>query len=79
MGAAMDIKGRSLRYSEDEEHILRRLGGAVIVLWDTLPVEIQRALFDQAVLMVDRYQTVQLKEQIARFIHERNKHGAGGN
>jgi hypothetical protein len=64
----MDIKDRVLKYDEFDEHILRRLGGAVVVLWDDLPTKQRRRILDQAILMGDRYQTVQLKQQIEIFI-----------
>jgi hypothetical protein len=67
------VKGRTLDYDQDEEHILRRLGAALVVQWDGLS-EIQREiLLAQAVMMTDRVQTVQLREQIKIFI---NKHKA---
>ncbi|RYG31893.1 MAG: hypothetical protein EON93_12175 [Burkholderiales bacterium] len=61
-------------YAEDEEHILRRLGGAVVALFDTLPEDIQELLVEQATHMIDRHQTVQLKQQIENFIAKK----AGG-
>jgi len=65
------IKGRFIRYTEDEEHILRRLGGAVVVQWDALPEDIRERLINQATNMSDRYQTVQLRQQIEMFIEKR--------
>lgn len=55
--------------TEDEEHILQCLGAAVIVQWNDLPTRMQRQLFDHAASMGEPRQTTQLKEQIARFLH----------
>jgi hypothetical protein len=55
--------------TEDEEHILQCLGAAVIVQWNGLPTHIQRHLFDQAASMGESRHATQLKEQIARFLH----------
>jgi hypothetical protein len=57
-------------WSEEEEDILRRLGGAVIVQWNDLPTDIQRKLFEQTVSIGDQHHTAQLKEQVARFLHK---------
>ena len=64
----VDIRPQRLEYDEDDEHILRRLGGAVVVQWSSLPKDIQDQLQKQAGLMADRFVTVQLKEQIQLFI-----------
>jgi hypothetical protein len=62
------IKGRHLKYDPSDEHILRRLGSALVVHWETLN-EIQReTLLSQAIMMGDRDETVQLREQINLFI-----------
>jgi hypothetical protein len=55
--------------TEDEEYILQCLGAAVIVQWNDLPTRIQRQLFDHAAAMGEPRYTMQLKEQIARFLH----------
>jgi hypothetical protein len=55
--------------AEIEEHILRRLGAAVIVQWNTIPTKLQRELFDTAGSLGDVLQTVTLRGQIARFLH----------
>jgi len=56
--------------AEKEEHVLRRLGAAVILQWNDLPTEIQRRLFQHAVPMGEWHRTNKLKERIARFLHE---------
>ena len=55
--------------TEDEEHILQCLGAAVLVQWNGLPTHIQRHLFDHAASMGEQRYATQLKEQIARFLH----------
>jgi hypothetical protein len=53
-----------------EEHILRSLGAAVIMRWNTIPTKLQRELFDIAGLLGDLLQTAELRGQIARFLHD---------
>jgi hypothetical protein len=53
-----------------EEHILRCLGAAVIMQWNTIPTKLQRELFDTAGSVGDLLSTAQLRGQIARFLHE---------
>ena len=52
-----------------EEHILRCLGAAVIMQWNTIPTKLQRELFDTAGSLGDVPETVTLRGQIARFLH----------
>jgi hypothetical protein len=54
----------------DEEHILRCLGAALIVQWNTLPKDLQKKLFDSAGTMGDLLNTGALRAQIARFLHK---------
>jgi hypothetical protein len=58
--------------AQEEEHILRRLGAAVIMQWGTLPRKLQRELFDNAGAMGDLLDTASLRGQIARFLHKNN-------
>lgn len=55
---------------QEEEHILQCLGAAVIAQWNDLPTEIQRRVFEHAVSMGEPRHSVQLKAQIARFLHD---------
>jgi hypothetical protein len=57
------------------EHILRCLGAALIMQWNTLPTKLQRELFDNAGAMGELLDTATLRGQIARFLHRR-KDGA---
>jgi hypothetical protein len=56
--------------AEIEEHILRCLGAAVIMQWNTIPMKLQRELFDTAGSLGDVLKTVALRGQIARFLHD---------
>ena len=59
-----------------EEHILRCLGAAVIMQWNTIPTKLQRELFDTAGSLGDVLKTAALRGQIARFLHNQ-KDGKG--
>ena len=56
--------------AKEEEHILRRLGAAVIMQWNDLPTDVQRELFEHAISMGELRHTAELKGQIARFLHK---------
>jgi hypothetical protein len=55
--------------AEIDEHILRCLGAAVIMRWDTIPTKLKRELFDTVGSLGDVPQTIALRGQIARFLH----------
>jgi hypothetical protein len=54
---------------EQEEHVLRCLGAALIMQWNTLPTKLQRELFDNAGSMGELLDTGKLRGQVARFLH----------
>lgn len=54
----------------EEEEILRYLGAALIMRWNTLPRKLQRELFDLAGSMGELLETPALRGQIARFLHK---------
>ena len=58
----------------EQEHILRCLGAALIMRWNTLQTELQRELFDDAGSMGALLDTATLRAQIARFLR---KHANG--
>ena len=64
----MKIKARILDCPESDEHSVRRLGKAVVVLWDQLPTQSQDQIVKQAVLMHDRDRALQLRHRIVAFI-----------
>jgi hypothetical protein len=56
--------------AKQEEHILRCLGAALILQWNTLPKKLQRELFDNAGSMGELMETAKLRANIARFLHK---------
>ena len=62
------IVARVIPYSEDQEHILRRLGGAVVAQWGALPTEVQDLILMQAPLIYDRDECSQVYQDIDAFI-----------
>jgi hypothetical protein len=60
---------KRLGLGHEEQYVLRRLGGAVLMQWNELPTNIQRDLFERAASLSKEDQTVALREQIARFLH----------
>jgi hypothetical protein len=54
----------------EEERILRCLGAALIMQWNTVPAKLQRELFDAAGSMGELLDTAELRGQIARFLHK---------
>ena len=67
-GAEQDrLSGITL--ADEEEHVLRCLGAALLMQWNTLPTELRRGLFDDAGSMGELFETGALRGQIARFLH----------
>lgn len=58
-------------FAADEEKILRCLGVAVIMHWNTPPTKLQRELFDKAGSMDEVLGAASLRGQIARFLQQR--------
>jgi len=56
--------------ADEEEHVLRCLGAALIMQWNTLPTKLRRELFDNAGSMGELLETPALRGQIARFLHK---------
>jgi hypothetical protein len=76
---AVSAPPESSAADEVEEHILRCLGAAVIMQWNTMPTKLQRELFDTAGSLGDVLKTTALRGQIARFLHEhKDEENAGG-
>lgn len=63
-------EGEKPGLAAEEEHILRYLGAALIMKWNTLPKKLQRELFDTAGSMGEIIETASLRGQIARFLHK---------
>ena len=53
--------------AEEEDQILKCLGAAVLMRWNTVPTKLQRELF--ACTIGDLQQTTPVKGRIVRFLH----------
>jgi hypothetical protein len=56
--------------AQEEDQILRCLGAALILQWNTLPQKLRRELFDNAGAMGELLETPELRGKIARFLHK---------
>ena len=54
----------------EQENILRCLGAAVMLNWNTIPTKLQRALFEAASTVQHSERTAPLKDALARFLHD---------
>jgi hypothetical protein len=69
---------RGAALAAEEAHVLRCLGAAVIMQWNTLPTSLQREIFDTAGSVGKLLETAALRGQIARFLHKhKNEAGRG--
>lgn len=59
-----------LVYFGDEEHLVRRLGAAVMSCWAEIPEVIKTKLIDRAKQVADEHESEQLDDQIRAFITE---------
>ena len=57
-----------LIYFEDEEHIVRRLGAAVVSCWADLSKVTRKKLLARASMVFDDRETDHFEQQIATFI-----------
>ena len=53
-----------------EENILHCLGAAVLLKWNTIPTELQRALFEAASSVQDSERMAPPKGALAQFLHD---------
>ena len=58
--------------------VLRCLGAAVIMQWNTLPTLLQREIFDTAGSVGKLLETAALRGQIARFLHKHENEAGRG-
>jgi len=72
---AHDAEEGGVTLEKEEEHILRCLGAALIMQWNTLPRKLRRELFDNAGSMGELMKTSELRRQIARFLHKHKDDG----
>jgi hypothetical protein len=78
---SQDIDASEESVAKTEEHVLRCLGAAVIMQWNTIPTKLQRELFDTAGSLGDVLKSAALRAQIARFLHNHkddNENSADG-
>lgn len=59
---------KTLKYSEKQEHLLRRLAGALVLHWDELPDELQDLIIDQAAILDDRDEAPHGTADIENFV-----------
>lgn len=63
------VMALTLKYKDAQEHLLRRLGQAVVLQWDELPDSLQDLLIDQAAAVQDRDEdSAHAPEDIETFI-----------
>ena len=60
---------------EEDERILRRLGEAVLEVWNDLPRDIQRQLFEHAVSGSAHRPPGEIRQRIAQFLHDHKDDG----
>jgi hypothetical protein len=71
-------RSRCAALAAEEEHVLRCLGAAVIMQWNTLPTLLQREMFDTAGSVGKLLETAALRGQIARFLHKHKNEAVRG-
>jgi hypothetical protein len=69
--------GNNETLAAEEEYVLRCLGAALILHWNTVPTELRRKLFDSAGSMGSISDIGILRADIARFLHK-HKDDEGG-
>ena len=61
----------------DRQFVARVLGEAVIDVWSGLPQDVQQKLFEQAVLAGHAPNEEELRQRLARFLHDHHSRTAG--
>ncbi len=59
---------RLLVYFDNEQHLVRRLGAAVVACWSELPPALQTRLIDQAKRVLDETQSDQLDNELKHLL-----------
>ncbi|MES1159089.1 MAG: hypothetical protein ABUL42_04260 [Terricaulis silvestris] len=59
---------RTLKVRERDEHLIRRLGSALVLQWDALPDDLQDLLIDQAVIVEDPTEAPNVRGDIETFL-----------
>ncbi len=65
---APQVEFKTVRYRPAQEHLVRRLGEALVVQWDALPDELQDLIIDQAAVVADREEAPHATADIENFI-----------
>jgi hypothetical protein len=72
-------RAKCVTLTAEEDTVLRCLGAALIMQWNTLPAKLKRELFDNAGDMGESFDASALRGQIARFLHKhKNDESNGG-
>lgn len=64
------VVDKTLKYREPDEHLLRRLGSALVLQWDALPETLQDLIVDQAATVDDRDPAPHEADDIEQFIRD---------
>jgi hypothetical protein len=73
MTTATRVNGGEVTMIDEEARLCAVLGEAVVEAWGDLPREIQERLFERAVVLGHLSERDEaLRQQLARFLHERN-------
>jgi hypothetical protein len=65
---------------EDGDRFVHVMGQAVIALWSELPQPVQEELFERAVRLGHHSERDEmLREQLAKFLHDRHSRTSGAN
>ncbi len=65
---APQVEYKTVKYRPAQEHLVRRLGEALVVHWDALPDELQDLLIDQAAVVEDREEAPHTTGDIEAFL-----------
>lgn len=62
------VLSKTLRYREDQEHLLRRIASGLVLHWDEMSDELQDLIIDQAAVVQDRDPGSHSSQDIANFV-----------
>jgi hypothetical protein len=65
---APQVEFKTVKYRAAQEHLVRRLGEALVLHWDALPDDLQDLLIDQAAVIPDRDDGAHATGDIESFI-----------
>ena len=69
----MNTSNKLVVYFDSEEHLVRRLGAAVISCWRELPAEVRLRLYERSVEIHDDHGSERLEEEFRRFLSEHSR------